>query len=125
MSDEAEKVSLEVAEADVRRVLDALDLELDSKDVEDIAVLRFLTRAIQRGNLSVDDEARFVLLLDPPVVFNHPKGADLMQLDKKSGAIERQIAIMASVTKKEPKFFAGLKTPQFKLCQAIVGLFLS
>lgn len=118
-------VAPEVAEAEVRRVLDRLDIELDEKNVEDVGALRFLARAITKGRLSVDDDARFVLQLEQPLVFKHPTGATFLALDKRDQGVARTVAVMSAVTGKDGAFFSKLEAADFKICQAIAAVFLS
>lgn len=124
--DREKKVDEETAAAEVRKVAEALDLELSPDLEEEILAFRQLTQAIQHGDLFVDDESRFVLSVGKTeLTFHHPRGSDFMQTDKREGFNAKRRALLASTSKKNQAFFADLPLAQYRTCMAVAGLFLA
>lgn len=134
--DKAGKMPIEVAEAEFARFIDAMDLDvevdfMDSEEERDFTrEKRIFLRAVQAGNLVVDDEGRPVytpkLGNTEPLVFNEYDGAALMASDgaKKGKDISKSYRVMASITKQTPARFARMKGRDLKVCTAIM-LFLT
>lgn len=129
----SEKVSREVAEAEFDAVLEAVDV-LVSDDMSEDEVSSYsksrdvIVKAIMSGRMSIDDSLRVVLNADGgPIVFNHPRGETFMAMDrrKESEKIGKMVAVMCSLTGKDGPTFSRLKLSDFKLCSALVTLFLS
>lgn len=130
----SEVVSPEVAQADIERVVSALELDISQENLNDdekksaSSTLAALTRAIVSGKMSVDEEARIVLHAPSGnLVFNHPTGATFMAMDRRKDheKMSKMVAVMSSLTGKEAVFFSKMRASDFKLCSEVVSLFLS
>jgi hypothetical protein len=127
-------VAQEVAEAELDRFLDSMDLDGDTSrmDVDErkaFADLRdTLVRAIQRGTLAIDDKGQpvFTPRSGSAITFYEPTGATFMSMDaKKSGhEIAKMYAIMADMTRQSEKAFALMPQRDLKICRSIATLFL-
>ena len=127
-------VAREVAEADLERVMTALELDTSQADLNEEekkgarVTVDSLVRAVMRGKMSVDEEARLVLHLPSGnLTFNHPTGATFMAMDRRKDheKMSKMVSVMASLTGREPVFFSKMKAADFKLCSEVVALFLS
>jgi hypothetical protein len=126
------KVAAEVAEQEYERWVDAMALELDYPGIPD-AVQRGVARhrhrligAIQRGDLVVDDEGRFVFTPrkapEPaPIVFHEPTGATLMGI-KEADEVKRGVKILAAVTHQNEGRFAKMANSDLSVCSSIIEL---
>ena len=128
------KVDLEQATLEVETALDSYGLDFDdvqNDDLEDLeAIKKKLASAISRGQVILDDENRFVLVIgDDRFVFNEPTGADLLTMDgsgkKAVGEVHKMNRLLASVTKQPVTKFATMKYRDLKIAQSIITLFLA
>jgi hypothetical protein len=129
-----EKVAKEVAEADFERFLEAMDLDpdrgrMDADDVKSFEDVKAkFVRAVQRGQLVVDEKGQPVVTTSDgkTLTFYEPTGASFTAMDsrKKGQDVAKMIAMMGDMCRVGPAVFAGLKNRDFKICQAIVQLFL-
>jgi hypothetical protein len=129
-------VAREVAEAEFERFVDAMDLDVDESrmDVDDRKAYGDLKdkllRAMEQGNLSVDDKGQLVYMPRAgklePITFREPTGASFMAMDtkKKDQNIAKMYALMADITGLDAKVFAQMPRRDLRICQAIVTLFL-
>ena len=131
------KVDKETAESEIERFALAMDLDLDTSemDEEDRKALdqqkRVLLLSIQKGNLVINENGEPVFTPTKgenrePLTFFEPDGASFMTMDKmkKNHDVAKMYGIMADMTKTHSKVFAKLKHRDNKICQAIVTLFL-
>jgi len=137
----AEKIALEVAEAEFQRWAQAMDLTrkldpsgLDSEDKKSLAdSKRILLDAMMDGNLVVTDDGEFVYTQKigdtNPITFHEPDGASIMSVDQigKSGThdVTKAVSILSQMTKETKARFAKMKNRDWSVCQAIFGLFLA
>lgn len=127
-------IDQETAEAEFQRFIDENEIDADEQymDAEDLKAFnkqkRRLVRAIRDGSLVIDEEGRPVYTpqvaastTHNPLTFRQRSGASLMASDmKKSGHdVGKTYAIMADMTQREAKVFAGLVGRDIKVCEAI------
>ncbi len=134
-----EKVSIDVAEADWERFLEAMDLKdktenprLDDDDKKGLLeVKQIVIDAIRKGSLAINDKGQPVFTPrvgnTERVTFYEPTGAELMAMDrvKVGHSVARQNALMGALTQTSPVRFAGMALRDYRVCQAIVTLFLA
>jgi hypothetical protein len=131
------RVAREVAEAELKRFAEAMDLDIDksSMDEEDrdsfIQQADRIISAIQRGSLVINDNGEPVYTTQrdkdsETFTFHEPTGASLMVMDtkKKNEDISRMFATMGELTRTSPKHFAKMKMSDLKVCLAVTTLFL-
>ncbi len=119
----ADKIALEVAEAEFDRWAQAMGLTrkltragMDADDKKSMLDQRScLIEAMLDGHLVVDDDGQFILTPQKgddvtPITFFEPDGAGLLEIDKvgKSGAqdVAKGYAILAAMTKQSRPRFA-------------------
>lgn len=132
-----DKVSLEVAEHEFGRFVDAMDLdlntgEMDADDRRDFQQQKgVILRAIQRGHLVINEDGEPVYTpqkLDiDPITFYEPEGATFLEMDrkKKTAEVAKTYAVLGAMTKIGPAPFAKMKNRDMKVCQAIMLCFLA
>lgn len=133
------KITEEVAEMEFENFVDEMDLdvctdEMDENDKVDFQKFkRTIIRAIMRGDLVFDEAHQPVFTPTHknsenigPIKFYEPDGSNFMEMDRKKTGhdIGKMHALMAGITKKPAKVFSGLKNRDYKVCSAIVTLFL-
>lgn len=130
-------VAAEVAEAELARFAEAMDLDLDLEDMDDeerrdfsLQKRRFI-RAVRQGHLSVDEAGQpvyrpYASKNTEPLVFREPDGAALMEMNraKANKSIKQQHLVLAAITKTNPKRFADMKNRDLKVCYAVLTFFL-
>lgn len=132
-----EVASLEVAESEFDRFVDIMDLDVDTKgmDDEDKQSLeqnkRRIVKAIQKGSLTISDvgEPRYVPQRTKgiePITFREPTGASLMAMDlkKKNADIGKMYAAMSDMAGTHQNTFSKLVMSDLKVCIAVATLFL-
>lgn len=131
------KVAPEVAEAEFERFVEAMDLDLDTAqmDDEDRKSLEQqksrIVSAIQKGSLVVNDigEPVYTPIRSEnadAIHFREPTGASLMAMDrkKKNEDVGKMYAIMGDITGNHANRFAKMVLSDLKVCQAVTSLFL-
>lgn len=135
-----QKVATEVAELEFQRFAEAMDLDLDAsrwdeddrKSFEDTK--RRVMRAMESGALIINEKGEPVYTLrDPPaksaesVTFHEPRGASYMEMDqkKKGHDVAKTHAVMANMTRTSPALFASLANRDYRVCTALMALFLA
>lgn len=132
-----DKISVEMAEQEFDRFVEAMDLEFDTgaMDQEDVKGFEhnkgIVIKAIQKGVLIIDDNGQPVYTLQrtegvPPIVFREPTGASLMAMDngRKAEDVKKLYNVMADVTGRAPALFSSMKMADLKVCMAVITLFL-
>ena len=130
-------ISKEFAVEEFDRFCVAMDLDMDPKymDSEDRESLqkqkRVITEAIVRGVLVIleSGEPQFRTATEPeadPITFYEPTGATFLATDnrKKGHDVGKINAMLADMTKQSPARFAKMKHRDYKICQAIILVFL-
>ncbi len=133
------KIALEVAEAEFARFADAMDLDLETADMdaEDLTAFKRqknkILRAIQRGNLVFNDNGEAVYTpsnarskYTDAITFHERSGASLMAMDgkKKGHDVAKTYAVLADMCKVHPSVFAGLVGQDVKICEALFALLM-
>lgn len=131
-----ECVSAEVAEAEFERFVEAMDLDVDPKGMDDedrasfTSAKRRFVAAVQAGRLTVDEKGRPVFTpsmgTTDPITFNEPTGASLMAMDQKKRGHEigKLFAAIADMTGQPVVRFSKMAKRDLNVCIAIGGLFL-
>lgn len=133
------KFDKESAEREFERFVDLMDLDIeeDTLDDEDKKGLRdnkrIFLRAIMQGSLVVNDSGEPIFTPQRKgstshhsITFHEPCGSALQEMDRKKAGqdIGKMIVVMGNVTKTAAPKFAGLKHPDFKVCMAIMMLYM-
>jgi hypothetical protein len=134
----SQKIAKEVAEKEFERFADAMDLDVDEKEMSEQELDAFmphklvLLKALQRGTLVINDngEPAFTPKMSEnskPLVFKEPTGAALMAMDRRKSneSMARLYAMMGDMTSTNANTFAKLAWRDLKVCQAITTLFLA
>jgi gamma-glutamyl phosphate reductase len=132
-------IAREVAEAELDRFLEAMDLKIKTEssrlDAEDQKRLKDvkenLVDAIMAMRLVIDEEG--CAIFTPrvgdisPIKFEEPSGSDLMQMDKaKAGHnVAKQNLLLGAITKQGPQRFANMKQRDLSVCSDLMVLFLA
>lgn len=130
-----DKVAAEVAEEEFDRWAEAMDLEVEGLDSDDLQSFNQqrakIVRAIRKGHLVINDEDLAVYTpwkstYDKPIVFHERTGASLMAADhaKKDANVAKMYAILADMTRTNAPLFASLKGPDIKVCEALFALLM-
>lgn len=134
-----EVVTIEVAESEFERFVDAMDLDLDtdSMDAETLAEFsktkRRLIKAVQKGALVFNDDGEAVYTPQnpktkhgEPLTFHERTGASIMAMDskKKGHDVARGYAVMADMCKVPPNTFASMVGIDIKICEALLVLLM-
>lgn len=126
-----EVVGLEVADAELGRMLDSLDYEPDAEEKANFAAMRKkILKAIQVGHLTIDEQGLPTIHLKFPVgsiisiTFKRPTGAILM-----AGSGKDQIAALtptiADLTGQPTAIISKLDyLTDYKLAGSLTGIFL-
>ena len=132
---EMPKVAHEVAEAELAKFFDLMDLDFDTSkmDEEDQGEFKVhtdrLITAIQEGSLIIDDKGQpcFTPTGDGnTITFHEPTGASLMAMDQKRGDrnVTKMFAFMADMTRTHESLFAKMAYRDLRVCLAITTLFM-
>lgn len=140
MNDKVEPtVAKEVAEAEFDRFVDAMDLDLDTADMdaEDLTAFnkqkRRILNAMQAGSLLINDKGEAVYAPQNPkskykeaITFHERTGASLMATDgkKKNQDAAKTYAMIADITGLHPGVYAGLVGIDIKVCEALFALLM-
>jgi hypothetical protein len=130
-----ERISDEVCEAEFHRFAEGMDLDVDPKhlDDEDKKSLdeskRRFFRAMKMGQLTVNAECEPVFTPadgGKAIVFHEPKGASFMASDqkKKGHDMAKTFAQIADMTGQSPDRFAKMAGRDVKVCVALYLLFM-
>ena len=130
-------ISREFAEQEFNRFCVAMDLDVtpDKLTNEDKAGLenqrRMITGAIQDGRLIINDEGEPVFTpgtesTPEPIVFKEPTGATFLAMDKRKEGqtVGKLNAMLGDMTHQPPARFARMKNRDYKICQALITVFL-
>lgn len=133
------KVDKETAAVEFDRFTEAMDLDLDTSemDAEDLTAFnkqkRKIVTAIERGALVINEEGEAVYTPSnkrskhtDAITFHERTGASLMAMDgkKKNHDVAKTYAMMGDMCKLPPKTFAGLVGTDVKVCEAIYALLM-
>ncbi len=132
-----QKVATEVAELEFERFIEAMDLDVDPKHLDDEDKKSFarlkgiVLHALETGHMDVNQDGEPVLYPKTiedktPIVFYEPEGASFMEMDKKrkDHDVAKQMALLGAITKKNPQHFAKMKQRDLKVLNAVLMLFL-
>ena len=127
-------VAPDVAEAEFSRFCEAMDIDHDVIGEDKVGFDKqksILIKALQSGCLVIDDNGEpeyspVGISLDSAVHFYEPTGATYMAMDRKKDGhnIGKLHAMMADMTKQNPQIFSSMKQRDYKVCQAVILLFL-
>ncbi|HEY8946456.1 MAG TPA: hypothetical protein VIM73_19530 [Polyangiaceae bacterium] len=134
------KVAKDVAEAELNRYLEAMDLDArislerctDADDRKSLEDLRWtLVRAIQEGHLVINEDG--TAELHPkvgntePVKFPEPDARALIAMDqaKADHSVEKNLHMLGKWTGLNPERFKAMKFRDFRVCAALARLFLA
>lgn len=139
MKDKELKVSIEVAESELDRFAEAMDLDLDvsEMDADDLnsytKTKRLLLRQMCAGNLIINENGEAEYTPWRPeskhkeaIVFHERSGASVLGMDgrKKGHDIAKGYAAMAEMTRLHSSVFANLRGTDIKVCEAIFALLM-
>lgn len=131
------RVGTEVCEAEFQKFVEAMDLDVDPKgmDEEDkesfVSCKRIMMRAMEDGSLVVNENGECVYTpkkgKTDPITFYEPTGASYMAMDskKKGHDVSKTYATMADITHQDIIRFSKMANRDIKVCSAIVQLFLA
>lgn len=132
-------VDKETAEVEFDRFVDAMDLDLDTVDMDAEDLTGFIKQksrvinAIQKGALVINDEGEAVYTprnakskYQEAITFHERTGASLMAMDgkKKGYDVAKTYAVLADMCKVHPSVFAGLVGADVKVCEALFALLM-
>lgn len=132
-----QKVATDVAEYEFERFIEAMDLDVDPKHLDDEDKKSFtrlkgiVIHALENGQLEVNENGEPVLHPQTtedkaPIIFYEPEGAAFMEMDKKrkDHDVAKQMALLAAITKQNANRFAKMKQRDLKVLNAVLMLFL-
>lgn len=130
-----QKVATEVAEADFNRFTEAMDFNLDPKGWDDEDKKSFndnkaiIIRAVEQGRLVFNENGEPVFSPSDggdSFKFREPRGSDFTATDlKKQGhLIAKTNLMLARMTKQPLERFENMVNRDYKVCGAIISLFL-
>lgn len=135
---QARKVAREVAESELQRFVEAMDLQdkLDAKMSEEDARTLESTKArivgaMMRGNLVIDEKGQPVYTpqsgICEPITFYEPTGAAFMAMDSaaKGKDMTKMFRMMGEACQCDPSRFAKMKNRDLGVCIAVFSLFLA
>ena len=127
-------VAPDVAEAEFDRFCAAMDIDADVTGEDKAGFDKqktTLLKALQSGALVIHDSGEpeyspVGITLTKPIHFFEPTGATYMAMDRKKDGhnIGKLHAMLADMTKENPQVFAAMKQRDYRVCQAIILLFL-
>lgn len=131
------KISKEQAELEFSNFADAMDLDIDLDSMENDDKKEFqkvkdkIIKAIMIGSLTFNDNNEPVFTPqrsedNKPLTFKEPKGSTFKAMDghKDNQNMGKMFAIMAEMTGQTAGTFSKLSGQDFKICTAIVTVFL-
>lgn len=132
------KIAPEVAEAELDRFADLMDLDFDIETMEDddkksfLSNKKTLVKALMKGSLVIDDNGQPVFTParsenKNPLTFREPTGASLQAMDKvpnKNADVSKIFALMATLTGADRTVFGKMVMTDLKVCQAVTAAFL-
>ena len=133
------KVNQEMAESDFDRFTEAMDLDLDTSemDAEDLTAFgkqkSKIVKAIMLGSLVVNDKGEAVYTprnerskYKEALTFHERTGASLMAMDgtKKNHDVTKTYKVLGNMCKVHPSTFAGLVGIDVKICEALFALLM-
>lgn len=133
------KIDNDTAQAEFDRFVDAMDLDLDTADmdVEDLTAFKKqkskIVRAIEKGSLVINDNGEAVYTpgnpkskYSDPITFHERTGASLMAMDtkKKNHDVAKTYAVMGDMCNVHQNVFAGLVGNDVKVCEAIFAVLM-
>ncbi|MCH9712765.1 MAG: hypothetical protein K0U20_09095 [Proteobacteria bacterium] len=133
------KVDIKSAEVEFERFVEAMDLDVDTADMdtEDLTAFKKtknrLIRAIQKGSLVFNEDGEAVYTPvnakskhTEAITFHERTGASLMAMDskKKGHDVAKTYAVLGNMTGLHQSTFAGLVGIDVKICEAIFALLM-
>lgn len=132
-----EVVAHDVAVAEFERMCKSRRVDIDESgmsadDLESFEDVKSkIVGAIKRGEITVDDDG--TPTFTPPVpgakglTFYKATGATFMASDdaKENDKVKKTVAMLTEVTRSAKGDIAKLEAPDFKICQALLQLFLA
>jgi len=133
------KVDKEVAEQEFDRFTEAMDLDLDTSemDAEDLTAFNKqkskIVKAIILGSLVVNEHGEAVYTprnerskFKEALTFHERTGASLMAMDgkKKNHDVTKTYKVLGDMCKVHPNIFAGLVGIDVKICEALFALLM-
>jgi len=137
-SQKVRHVAREVAESELQRFIETMDLtdKLEAKMSEDDTrslanTKERLIAAIMRGHLVVDDKGQPVytpqLGICEPITFYEPTGATFMAMDgaAKGKDMAKMFRMLGEMCQCDPSRFSKMKNRDLGVCLAVMTLFLA
>ena len=133
------KVDIKTAESEFERFVEAMDLDLDTADMDNEDVVAFkktknrLIHAIQKGSLVFNEDGEAVYTPinvkskhTDAITFHERTGASLMAMDtkKKGHDVAKTYAVLGNMTGLHQSVFAGLVGIDVKICEAIFAFLM-
>ncbi len=134
-----DKISADFADQEFDRFVDAMDLDLDTNDMDSEDVTAFsrqkrkIIRAVRAGDLVFNDNGEAVYTPVNPrtahreaITFHERSGASLMAMDgkKKNHDVAKTYAVLGDMCKVHPNVFAGMVGQDVKVCEALFALLM-
>lgn len=132
-------VDKETAEIEFNRFAEAMDLDIDTDDMNEEDKNAFnrqkkrILRAIERGSLVINDGGEAVFTpsnpksgYSEPLTFHERTGASLMAMDnkKKNHDVAKTYAVLADMCKVNQSVFAKLAGSDIKLCESLFSVLM-
>lgn len=133
------KVDADTAEKEFNDWAEAMDLDLDTSDMDAEDLTGFtkqkkrIVKAVMRGALVFNDNGEAVYTpqrpgsqYKEPITFRERTGASIMAMDgkKKGHDAAKMYAVLADMCKVPPKTFAGMVGEDVKVCEALFALLM-
>jgi len=131
----------DVAEAEFEKFCRLMDLDVETEHMsaEDLksfeSIKRRICRAIERGHVQVKDTGEPVFHPQAgddaddrePITFHEPTGATILALDsaKEGQSVHKAFAALAEFTRQPAARYSRMANRDFKVCQALMTLFLA
>ncbi len=131
-------VAKEVAELEMQRFIEKMDLDLEEKDMDDEDKKGYkihkerIIKAICKGSLVIDEEG--IPTYTPvrsenknPITFHEPTGSTMIASDRKKDheIYGKVYASLGQSTKNSPAIFNKMKSKDLNVCISIHTLFLA
>jgi hypothetical protein len=129
-------IAPDVALDEFARFCAAMDLDIDEKEMNEeelkefTATRRKVLLAIERGNLVINEQGEPVFTPKlgnvEPITFQEPTGATILAIDKakKGQDAQKAFLMLADFTGQPVVRYAKMAGRDFKICQALMTLFL-
>lgn len=130
-------VSKDMAFSEFERFTTAMDLDVDIAEMDQDDVKTFkevrdqLIKSMMRGNLVIDEKGQPVFTPSGmpeanALTFHEPTGGTLMSMDRRKVGedISKMVIVMTEMCKTTDKVFSSMPNRDFKVCSAIVAVFL-